>query len=378
VLNKLGRQEALRRKDCRVISINWGPWDGGMVTPSLRREFLRQGIGLIPVDAGAMAMIYEMMGPAGSPVEVVMGAGLDGNTGAETVTTEQPRNAETIIHTLPFSQDVDLSTYPILNAHVLGGKPVVPFALMAEWIGHAARKSYPALTFCGIEAMRVLAGIKLDNDRKRVTVAPGKPSLEDTLTKLPVELRNGDGTKGSTVHARAVVVFSKKEIPPPEYAAPEGIDANPYPLSTADVYEKILFHGKQLQGIKSISGFSDKGIRAVLGVAPQPDAWLASPFTDSWIADPMVLDTAFQMAVLWSYEHTGMVSLPSYLAEYRQYRSTFPSESVTAVLEVTTVTDHKLTGDFTFVDTDNKVIAKITGYEAVIDETLMKAFKPGN
>ncbi len=34
---------------CRVVAVNWGPWDGGMVTPSLRPLFESEGIPLIPL-----------------------------------------------------------------------------------------------------------------------------------------------------------------------------------------------------------------------------------------------------------------------------------------------------------------------------------------
>ena len=37
VLNKIADQQAESRPDCRVLSLNWGPWDGGMVTPALKK-----------------------------------------------------------------------------------------------------------------------------------------------------------------------------------------------------------------------------------------------------------------------------------------------------------------------------------------------------
>ena len=52
----------------------------------------------------------------------------------------------------------------------------------------------------------------------------------------------------------------------------------------------------------------------------------------------------------------------------------FPTDGVTAVLEVKEVTDHKMTGDFTFLDSKDVVVARLTGYEAVMDATLFKAF----
>jgi hypothetical protein len=44
-LNKLAWQISVDRPVCRVISLNWGPWDGGMVTPALRELFAREGRG---------------------------------------------------------------------------------------------------------------------------------------------------------------------------------------------------------------------------------------------------------------------------------------------------------------------------------------------
>jgi hypothetical protein len=69
-----------------------------------------------------------------------------------------------------------------------------------------------------------------------------------------------------------------------------------------------------------------------------------------------------------------VVSLPSYIASYRQYRSKFPAEGVTAVLEVQASSEHKMTGDITFLDQDNIVVARLTGYQAIEDPSLFKAF----
>ncbi|WP_290367876.1 type I polyketide synthase [Antrihabitans cavernicola] len=41
------------RPEGRAVSINWGPWDGGMVTRQLRDEFERRGVVLVPLRAGA-------------------------------------------------------------------------------------------------------------------------------------------------------------------------------------------------------------------------------------------------------------------------------------------------------------------------------------
>ena len=76
VLNKIAQQESITRPDCRVISINWGPWDGGMVCSALKQKFKNNGISLISKDAGAMCMVHEMMGDKNQPAEVVIGVNM--------------------------------------------------------------------------------------------------------------------------------------------------------------------------------------------------------------------------------------------------------------------------------------------------------------
>jgi NAD(P)-dependent dehydrogenase (short-subunit alcohol dehydrogenase family) len=60
----------------RVVSMNWGPWDKvGMVTPEVRRQFLENGIHLVPPDAGAEAVLCEMSAGGRADPVVVIGDG---------------------------------------------------------------------------------------------------------------------------------------------------------------------------------------------------------------------------------------------------------------------------------------------------------------
>ena len=47
-----------------------------MVCSSLKRKFEKSAIELIPMDAGAICMMYEMTGDKSFPVEVVIGANM--------------------------------------------------------------------------------------------------------------------------------------------------------------------------------------------------------------------------------------------------------------------------------------------------------------
>jgi len=381
-LNKIAQQESIRRPDCRVVSINWGPWDGGMVCSALKQKFEKDGVQLIPVDAGAMCLIYEMTGDTRSPVEVVIGANIipekaqEQDEPAPSVLEEPvPLNKNEKL-SLTFQREIDMDRFPILDAHILDGKPVVPFALIAEWLGHSALHENPGLSLQGLDDMRIFHGIILEKEKKRIRLMAGKARKKGSIFEVDVEIRNGIKDGVEMIHSGATAILTDQLEPPPYFNASGHIRPNTYSRSIDEIYEKILFHGIELRGIQEIMGYSSQSVSARISSAPSPDQWMTDPLRSQWIADPLVFDCACQMAIIWCFEERGMVSLPSFSASYRQYRDSFPSEGVTAVLEVKEATDHIMTGDFTFLDADNVVVATLTGYEAVMDASLFRAFKP--
>ena len=360
VLNKIARKESLLRPDCRVVSINWGPWDGGMVSPSLKREFKKNKIELIPRDAGSMCMLYEMMGDKNHPAEIVLGANI--------IPDEEKLS-------LTFKREIDVKQYPVLESHILDGSPVVPFALITEWLGHGALHDNPGLFLHGLDDIRILNGIKLEHDKKLIRLMTGKPRKKGSIFEVDVEIRDGIKSGIEVIHTRAKAVLTDKFSQPPTLDISAYMGSNAYFRSMDEVYDKILFHGAELRGIKEIISYSSKGMLARISSAPSPVKWMKEPLRSKWIGDPLVLDSAFQMAIIWCFEEMGVVSLPTYSAFYRQYRNKFPSEGVTALFEVMEVTKRKLKGDFTFLDLNNVVVAQLTGYEAAMGESLLKAFE---
>jgi NAD(P)-dependent dehydrogenase (short-subunit alcohol dehydrogenase family) len=58
-LNKLADHLG-RTWPARVVSVGWGPWDAGMVSPALKEAYARLGIQTIPPEAGARAFLDEL------------------------------------------------------------------------------------------------------------------------------------------------------------------------------------------------------------------------------------------------------------------------------------------------------------------------------
>ena len=163
-------------------------------------------------------------------------------------------------------------------------------------------------TTCG-----VLSGIKLEKESKTLHIMAGNATMEDGLYKVAVELCDGHPVDGATrLHARARAILGEEVTSPPSSAFLDidAIAAEPYRRSVDDIYRHILFHGNELKGIRRVIGASARGMAAELITAPSPERWIDTPLRSRWIADPLVLDAAFQMAIVWCFEEKGLMSLP--------------------------------------------------------------------
>ena len=266
VLNKIAQSEAAIRTDCRVVSINWGPWDGGMVTTGLKREFERNGIHLIPTDYGAESMLSEMMAPKNSSVEIVIGAEL---TGVAAENRNLPKRPELVKPAaivkkqqlaLSFEREIDVHQYPILQSHIIDGKPVVPLALMTEWFAHGALHENPGLVLHGLDDIRVMKGIRLEQDQKHIRLLAGKLQKVGEFYEVAVELRDGKLIDKDILHAQAKAVLSDSLAPAPDYRFSKTMVAKAYTRKIKDVYDKILFHGRNCMEFAKLS-------------AALPEAW---------------------------------------------------------------------------------------------------------
>ena len=379
VLNKVAQRQALLRPSCRVVSIDWGPWDGGMVTPALKRDFTRAGIGVIPLDAGARSLIDELACADTGATEIVIGDSLPeslvGGVGepARPVPPASPTQPDL---SPAFARRLDLDRHPFLLSHVIGGYPVLPVAVMQEWLGHAALHDNPGLVLLGFDELRVLRGVILNNGSCDLRAVASKIRRNGEVFEVDVELRSGrDDTE--TAHARARAILATTLPTPPGYSRPARLGEHTYGRGIDAAYRDVLFHGPHFHGIERIDGYSSQGIIARVRSAPAPADWMDDPLRSAWVGDPLVIDAGLQMGILWCHEELGSVALPTYGARYRQYVATFPSDGIVAALEVRERSAHRVTADITFLDTGGTVVAQMEGYAWTVDPSLGEAFGHG-
>jgi NAD(P)-dependent dehydrogenase (short-subunit alcohol dehydrogenase family)/acyl carrier protein len=316
VLNKLA-QALDRRWPGRVVSINWAPWRArGMVSPALEREFARRGVALIPVELGCRLMEDELRrGRKGEP-EVVIGAdtGLAGTAAAESgvdvarlpllasATAARPGgDGVELLRTLDLRRD------PYLDDHRVDGRPVLPFAVAMELMAEAAAASVPERRAAGLRDIRLLQGVTVDDDGEtpvRIAAAPRRSRRE-----VDVTIGAPDGGRR---HYQAVVELGDDEQPEPGAgAAPAPLpDLRPFPMSVEDAYRDLLFHGPLFQGIQAFEGLDERGARALLRPST-PGAWLPAADGLEWLLDPVLLDSALQVQVVWARLQWDVTLLPA-------------------------------------------------------------------
>ncbi len=378
VLNKTAYVQANLRSNCRVVSINWGPWAGGMVTEPLAREFNRMGIDLIPLTEGAMAMLDELRNTDRSDVEVVIGGAfpkatiVDSHRIANAETPPQTTDDETM-HVV-FNRSVHVDDHAFLNSHIIGGKPVLPVAMMLEWLGHAALHNNPGLQLRGFDDFRVFKGVILEDNHRELEFAAGNARREGSTFYVPLELRSLNADRRTVTHARAVAVLAvalEKAPTPPQVQLPQ---THPFTDDLDSIYGSILFHGPAFRGIENIIGFSDDGILATTKPTPRPALWMDAPLRTTWIADPLAVDVALQLGILWGHESLAAPSLPSAGQSFRRYAQ-FPSSGVKCLLHVTESKPRRITADVAFLDAQNNVIAQMNGFRWTVDKALANAFR---
>ena len=364
ILNKAARAYTFEHPNCKVLSINWGPWEGGMVDASLKRQFKKRGIEMIPLAAGAGQLIHELGNKETDGPEIVIGGHL-----AETKKATPSRMSRAM--DLVFG----MASLPVLESHRIAGEPVVPFALLMESHAHAAEKSNPGLVVAGIDDMRLLKGIRASEPvAVQVNIGKCRPGANGFEAASAIVSLDGEGT--SFTRSTGTVLLRENRQPPPVLSKAAFMSLKPFPRPVNEIYGEILFHGPALQAIKAVNGCSEKGIEVVTVLAPEPDKWFnPSPFA-KWSLEPMMLDAAFQAAIIWTHEMKGMACLPSYIANMRLYTSFETLKGPVRILfTVNEETRTRIKGYFTFLDENNVVVASIMGFEAVMDPSLKEKFK---
>ena len=382
VLNKMAVQWYTQHPHCRVLALNWGPWDGGMVTPELKPIFRKENIDLIATEAGAAFVVELFSRPCLAPVEwVVMQGSLPADSCLpsdeslpQTTPSQQPATSSQ--DTSPalrvvLERVVNLDQCPVLQDHVLDGRAVLPMALIIEWLIQSAMHEHPGWTVERLEHIRLFKGVVLKtHDSAQLQWRLTEPLSRNGHISLECDVVSSVHSK-LVRHASACLQLSRSHhqlIP----VAPALLTG---PREDTEIYSHWLFHGPRLHGIESVEVSTTQGIRAWVRGAPAPREWVRTPWRQQWIVDPLILDAAFQLAIVWTQRHLGEPCLPVSIGLMQLYGRFAAKQRYQIQLIVKEQHPHRLMADVAILNEQDRIVAVLDDFEAVVDKQLHQAFQ---
>ncbi|MGW6727162.1 beta-ketoacyl synthase N-terminal-like domain-containing protein [Nocardia sp. NPDC055029] len=271
----------------RVTALDWGAWDGGMVTAELREHFRDRGIPLLAPAAGAAAFTTQFTEDRRPEPVLLVGAATALSTGERPAARVRARRDVT-----------DLVDEPVIAAHQIGEHIVLPATFGLGAMINLAERTHPGRTVIGVRDYQVLKGLVFDHpvtaleiELEPVTAVDGRTAVRATVF--------GD----KAAHFRATLLLATA----PEDAGSQSIVAGPGTGAERIYTDAIQFHAPALQGLRTIRSDSDSAIvlECFLPTGPVADGAYAGR-----LHDPVAADLILQGPPVLGHRLLGAACLP--------------------------------------------------------------------
>jgi NAD(P)-dependent dehydrogenase (short-subunit alcohol dehydrogenase family) len=374
----------------RVVSIDWGPWQtsSGMVSAELAGRFAEAGVSLITRASGRRAFVDELLFGDSRDAEVIWG-GPAKNAGMPCVSAASFRAAtlpllrsrvslrrptggicEAVVQT-----DPEIDEY--LNDHVLDGVPVLPAAIAMELMAETAACHAEGLVVTGVSDLRVLQGITYPRfEGRTLTVAvAARPAGEaaDSGVRAAASITSAGDRR--ILHYQADVTLQRafEAAPPVEPLRLKG--ARPLPVTIEEAYRQWLFHGPRFEGIASVIALGDNGIAGRLR-SSSPARLLDGESAGDWLIDPLIVDGALQLLILWARAQIDETPLPSRMRRYHRYTDVFPSDVLCEATIARPSSGSTLTCQLRLFDEDRRLLGWIEDMDVTCSRALNRLSEP--
>jgi len=300
-LNKIGFQLASNFPQLCIKSICFGPWDGGMVTPQLKKQFQSMGVQIIPREGGAETVSKIVIGS--EPLQVLVG-----NWGVPPAKPLQKANTITITLTPEHN--------PFLVDHRIQGKNVLPMTVAVGYLAHLAKGLYAGHYLWAVEDAQLFKGVTIDQ-AVDCQVSIVEKNEEDGKIKVEAVLKSSGNGKWVPAYQAIIVLGSKPRPGMVLNSQDMNLEADPATeKSAASVYNgTTLFHGPAFQGIEHVLNYNDKRFTAKCRSVPLSGAQRGD-FTTDAPQDPFVADISFQAMLVWARMLRNSGALPNNIERF--------------------------------------------------------------
>ncbi len=361
VLNKFAHHFKQKHTGCHVISFNWGPWDGGMVTPQLKRMFEERNIRVIPPEVGSAMMVDELALKDKSTAQVVVGSSM-----------VIPRDPGPKLCSYNLSRSLGLDENPFLAHHIIGNEPVLPIICALSWMADSCEKLYPGYHFVASSETKVLKGIVFDSTATRdyqVKIDElDKSEPEVILFQVQVTSEKA----GKTIfHYSSKIRLARKRKQPFRL---NDFNLNGSAVKTgADFYsDGTLFHDPMFQVVTQQLNIDQKRLTLAC-LAPKLTRSRQGQFhseTFNSFAD----DVQLQALLIWARNSFQSGSLPLSIGEANLFATTPFGESFFVTMNVVSASGNKLVADVCSHDREGNVYTQLKNAEVIISKALNDKF----
>ncbi|HUV15726.1 MAG TPA: SDR family NAD(P)-dependent oxidoreductase [Pelolinea sp.] len=363
ILNKSAHIIQKSLPNCRVISINWGPWDSGMVSPQLKKVFERRNIPLINSEEGVQTLVNELTGVQRKNPQIVVGSPIF----AQNETNLSNRNI-TIIR-----RRMTLDENPFVKDHHIGPNPVLPATCASSWLIDSCESLNPGWKFYRMEDFKVLKGVTFDIGEQvyemQLELLPDSKKVEKVYDTV-ITSQNGNNRKIFHYSGQVTLV---KELPArPNHQIIRDLQLNSSESRKGSEFYRdgTLFHGPLFQGVQEVLLINEKNV--VTRVSLPPIDFETQGQFSAQAANPFINDAVVQSLLIWTQDFYQTPCLPSRLHEWIQYRNVPFNELIWVILTVTYHNDHAVSGDILVLDESGDEFFHFTGLEGTISKQLSR------
>jgi len=368
ILNKTAYLVKRSQPSCHVVSMNWGPWDAGMVTPELKKVFAQRGVEVIPIEVGTRMFVDELTAEDQAP-QIVIGSPL----------AAVAREPGSELRTFRVRRRLTLEANPFLQDHVFGGHAVLPTVCAIAWIANACEQLYPGYRFFSSEDYKVLKGIVFDETLASEHILDLKETAKTDEGEIVFEATVWSRTEtGKTrYHYSARVKLLRRLPAAPTYTPLDGTSAaegGGQTIPGASLYhDGTLFHGPCFRGVERVLELTPKKL-TMRCILPKIDPRLQGQFPVQTF-NPYVADAQFQSMVIWAWQTHQAGSLPLRAQKGEQFQGIPFDQAFYVSMEVQSSTENRLVADIIAHDAQGQVYTRISGAEVTISERLNPLFR---
>jgi len=347
-----------------VRSFNWGPWDGGMVSDSLKKLFEERNIQVIPVEGGTKIFVDGFRGSCEDSPQVLVGSSMQAEGG----------DLSPDLRTYRIVRKLNLADNPFLDDHSIGGHPVLPAAFVISWMGDTCEQFYKGYTSFRCEDYRTLKGIVFDESLSNEYVMSIEELRKDDSGEISFGVKiSSHREKGPKLihHYSARITLLRRVPEAPLY---EGFDRNEHePIDGPSLYrDGTLFHGPIFQWVERVMNVSRKKL-TLRCRAPQIREVETGQFPIGTF-DPYAADVQFQSMLIWVRKQYDAGSLPARAGVGEHFRPIPRDQEVYISLDVKSADKKRMVADITAHDETGKIYTRILDAEVTISKKLNDQF----